>query len=96
MTNDIPQIDDLIKDINDSDFFLGKPKKDVEEPTQQMKTTVVVPDETTVELEITDNCWNDFMGYLESADEQEDKSNRLVCKLDCDLADSLDDCNIHN
>ena len=36
------------------------------------------------------------MGFLESSDEQKDKSDRLVCKLDRDLADSLDDCNIHN
>ncbi|EFS33495.1 hypothetical protein [Bacteroides sp. D2] len=95
MTNDIPQIDDLTKGINDSDFFLGKPKEDVEEPAQQMKTEPTLK-EGEAEAEVTDKCWNVFMGFLESSDEQKDKSDRLVCKLDRDLADSLDDCNIHN
>ncbi len=89
MTNDIPQIDDLTKGINDSDFTLGKPKDKVE-PAPVQATEEQAPSATM------DKCWNDFMGYLESSDEQKDKSDRLVCKLDRDLADSLDDCNIHN
>ncbi|EOA58780.1 hypothetical protein HMPREF1214_01896 [Bacteroides sp. HPS0048] len=89
MTNDIPQIDDLTKGINDSDFILGKPKDNIEPPTP-------VPAEEQPPSATMDKCWNDFMSYLESSDEQKDKSDRLVCKLDRDLADSLDDCNIHN
>lgn len=40
--------------------------------------------------------WNDFLKHLEASDEQNDKSERLVCRLDRDLADSLDDCVIYN
>ena len=36
------------------------------------------------------------MNYLDNSDERGDKDERLVCKLDRDLADSLDDCDIHN
>ncbi|KKB51651.1 hypothetical protein HMPREF1212_02382 [Parabacteroides sp. HGS0025] len=89
MTNDIPQIDDLTKGINDSDFILGKPK-------DKVIPTTPIPAEEQAPSATMDKCWNDFMGYLESPDEQKDKSDRLVCKLDRDLADSLDDCNIHN
>ena len=41
-------------------------------------------------------CWQVFMNYLDTSDERGDKDERLVCKLDRDLADSLDDCDIHN
>ena len=41
-------------------------------------------------------CWQVFMNYLDNSDERSDKDERLVCKLDRDLADSLDDCDIHN
>lgn len=86
MTNDIPQIDDLTKGINDSDFFIEKPKIDVKPtPTEEQTTSAAAG-----------NCWEDFMRYLSSDDDQKDKSDRLVCKLDRDLADSLDDCDIHN
>lgn len=41
-----------------------------------------------------DKCWQDFMAYLEAPTDGESKAGRLVCKLDRDLADSLDDCDI--
>jgi len=31
-----------------------------------------------------------------ATDRKSDKSDRMVCKLDRDLADSLDDCDINN
>lgn len=45
-----------------------------------------------------DGQWNRFMANLNAADETDssDKESRLVCKIDRDLADSLDDCNIGN
>jgi hypothetical protein len=43
-----------------------------------------------------DKCWNSFLSHLESSDTRDGRNDRLVCKLDRDLADSLDDCNIHN
>lgn len=41
-----------------------------------------------------DKCWQDFMAYLEAPADVDGKADRLVCKLDRDLADSLDDCDI--
>lgn len=41
-----------------------------------------------------DKCWQDFMAYLEVPADGNGKADRLVCKLDRDLADSLDDCDI--
>ena len=41
-----------------------------------------------------DKCWQDFMAYLEAPTDGNGKADRLVCKLDRDLADSLDDCDI--
>lgn len=41
-----------------------------------------------------DKCWQDFLSYLEAPADVDDKAGRLVCKLDRDLADSLDDCDI--
>ena len=35
------------------------------------------------------------MEFLQSDGSGTDKTERLVCKLDRDLADSLDDCDIH-
>lgn len=43
-----------------------------------------------------DKCWQDFISLLETDEQTTDKNDRLVCKLDRDLADSLDDCDIHN
>lgn len=39
--------------------------------------------------------WLDFLSILSPTEEKTDKSDRLICKLDRDLADSLDDCNIN-
>ena len=41
-----------------------------------------------------DKCWQEFMTYLEAPVDMDGKAGRLVCKLDRDLADSLDDCDI--
>lgn len=86
MANNIPEIDDLTKGINDPDIILtGTQEK--EEPQSQAGTQLSPP---------LDGCWKSFLDYLESSDTREDKAGRLVCKLDRDLADSLDDCDIHN
>ena len=90
MTKDIPEIDDLLKGINDSEMTL----------TDEHKETTIENQSASVEERLTsvsDNSdyWNDFLSYLEN-DTQDDKGERMVCKLDRDLADSLDECNIHN
>ena len=87
MTKDIPEIDDLLKGINDPEMTL------TDEHTETATTYQV---EITKDFESANSdYWQSFLSYLES-DTREDKGERMICKLDRDLADSLDECNIHN
>ena len=87
MTKDIPEIDDLLKGINDPEMAL------TDEHTDTATTYQV---EITKDFESANSdYWQSFLSYLES-DTREDKGERMICKLDRDLADSLDECNIHN
>lgn len=90
MTKDIPEIDDLLKGINDPEMTL----------TDEYTETTIEKQSESVEEWLTpvlDNSdyWQDFLSCLEN-NAQEDKGERMICKLDRDLADSLDECNIHN
>lgn len=97
MTKDIPEIDDLLKGINDPEMTLTDEHT---ETTIENQSAVTLSQEESTEERFTpvsDNSdyWQNFLSYLES-DTQEDKGERMICKLDRDLADSLDECNIHN
>ncbi len=97
MTKDIPEIDDLLKGINDPEMTLTDGHT---ETTIENQSAVALSQEESTEecfTPVSDNSdyWQDFLSYLES-DTQEDKGERMICKLDRDLADSLDECNIHN
>ena len=90
MTKDIPEIDDLLKGINDPEMTLTD---------EHTETTIEKQSESVEEwlTPVLDNSdyWQDFLYCLEN-NAQEDKGERMICKLDRDLADSLDECNIHN
>lgn len=90
MTKDIPEIDDLLKGINDPEMTLTD---------EHTETTIEKQSESVEEwlTPVLDNSdyWQDFLSCLEN-NAQEDKGERMICKLDHDLADSLDECNIHN
>ena len=97
MTKDIPEIDDLFKGINDPEMTLTDGRT---ETTIENQSAVTLSQEESTEERFTpvsDNSdyWQNFLSYLES-DTREDKGERMICKLDRDLADSLDECNIHN
>lgn len=97
MTKDIPDIDDLLKGINDPEMTLTDEHT---ETTIENQSAVTLSQEESTEERFTpvsDNSdyWQNFLSYLES-DTREDKGERMICKLDRDLADSLDECNIHN
>lgn len=97
MTKDIPEIDDLLKGINDPEMTLTDGHT---ETTIENQSAVTLSQEESIEERFTpvsDNSdyWQNFLSYLES-DTREDKGERMICKLDRDLADSLDECNIHN
>lgn len=93
MSKDIPEIDDLTRGINDSELILAedsvRTQIDKSEDDNEVQDKV-----TAVSLSDT-GCWSDFMEFLTSDSSVTDKTERLVCKLDRDLADSLDDCDIH-
>lgn len=97
MTKDIPEIDDLLKGISDPEMTLTDGHTETVIENQSFVTQFY--EESTEERHptVSDNSddWQDFLSYLEK-DTQEDKGERLICKLDRDLADSLDECNIHN
>lgn len=90
MTKDIPEIDDLLKGINDPEMTLTD---------EHTETTIEKQSESVEEwlTPVLDNSdyWQDFLSCLEN-NAQEDKGERMICKLDRDLADPLDECNIHN
>lgn len=97
MTKDIPEIEDLLKGINDPEMTLTDGHT---ETTIENQSAVTLSQEESTEERFTpvsDNSdyWQNFLSYLES-DTREDKGERMICKLDRDLADSLDECNIHN
>ncbi|GCB33655.1 hypothetical protein [Bacteroides faecalis] len=89
MTKEIPEIDDLMKGINDSDLVLNAEAQEADHAETIAGASTSLPDGI-------DKCWENFLTYLETEDTRENKEDRLVCKLDRDLADSLDDCDIHN
>ena len=93
MSKDIPEIDDLTRGINDSELILTQDTAGTQVEQNENNNEAQEKD-TAVSLSDT-GCWDDFMEYLQSDDSKTDKTERLVCKLDRDLADSLDDCDIH-
>lgn len=76
------QIDDLIRGINDDGPVFNEAERRESEAREQ---GTALPG---------DKCWQDFLSYLEAPADSNGKAGRLVCKLDRDLADSLDDCDI--
>lgn len=92
MSKDIPEIDDLTRGINDSELILTQDTAGTQVEQNENNNEAQEKD-TAVSLSDT-GCWDDFMEYLQSDDSKTDKTERLVCKLDRDLADSLDDCDI--
>lgn len=104
MKKEIPEIDTLLEGINDPDTMLDPSaapkdiasqavKKQDEPPSEQSDTSDGRQSPPDVGKE---RYWNDFMSHLNSSDQRTDKDERLNCKLDRDLADSLDDCDIGN
>ena len=92
MSKDIPEIDDLTRGINDSELILTQDTVGTQVEQRENNNEAQEKD-TAVSLSDT-GCWDDFMKFLQSDGSGTDKTERLVCKLDRDLADSLDDCDI--
>ena len=92
MTKDILEIDDLTRGINDPDMILSDRQKDAADEWKHKGTA----DSCVSHEGDLEKYWQDFLSCVETDEKGNDKTDRLVCKLDRDLADSLDDCDIHN
>ena len=91
MKNDIPEIEDLLNGIQGQE--IGKPSKpDSGNHFENKNPNTAETDNDTNK----DKYWQTFLDKLNHPDPRQDKDDRLVCKLDRDLADSLDDCDIGN
>ena len=96
MTRDIPEIDDLTRGINDPDMTLSGGHQQLSDVQKHSEAANGKPAPSVSLPGDMDKYWQDFLSNLENDGTKEDKTERLVCKLDRDLADSLDDCDIHN
>lgn len=80
MNNDVPKIDDLLDGINDSNLQ--------ENPEAQNESNLL--SENNDELT---NLWNFFLTNMRKEVQASSKEERLVCKIDREIADSLDELN---
>lgn len=100
MKKEIPELETLLDGINDPEAVLHPTPEQQNNPAETpLVSDFAVSDkieESQVVNDMTEKCWTDFMSYLSSTDQRNEKDDRLVCKLDRDLADSLDDCDIGN
>ncbi len=92
MKKEIPELDTLLDGINDPEAVLP-PTPERQDNTDDVSDEVPA---CSIVDDMTEKCWTDFMSYLSTSDQRNEKDDRLVCKLDRDLADSLDDCDIGN
>ena len=95
MKTDSPEIEDLTAGINVPDVTLGTTPR-TSEGESPLIVSSHIPSGESASVSDDDKCWQDFLSLLETDELTTDKNDRLVCKLDRDLADSLDDCDIHN
>lgn len=101
MKKEIPEIDTLLDGINDPDAVLTPTSGSTPHPEPIPESESEKPSQQASEVEDTDvasteKYWHHFMKHLSESDMRSEKDDRLVCKLDRDLADSLDDCDIDN
>lgn len=81
MANEIPELDDLLKGVNGPDTGVKLPERGNKHTEAGIRPA-------------TDGCWDRFLACIESTKPQ-DRDGRLACKINRDLADTLDDCDIH-
>lgn len=100
MKKEIPEIDSLLDGINDPDAVLTPTSGTHLQPEpipESNSDNPIQPSSGVEEVNgSSDQYWNHFMKHLSESDIRSEKDDRLVCKLDRDLADSLDDCDIDN
>lgn len=95
MTQKIPELDDLLRGINDPVTSLEMSglksplKRETDPPNDPVISSPAVPSIPEVQ---DDTWWNRFMAFLEEYDGKSARVGRNVCMLDQDIADSLGEC----
>jgi len=133
MITNLPDLDDLLKGINDIDLPIGESlesaiettrkdevekapvEKQTEETVQTVQTDPVeaqpkvaaqeTPQETAQEKSTPtvatslpsdmEQQWNEFLRILQASRKTQGKKRFFICKLDSDLAYSLDECSLN-
>lgn len=98
MKNDIPEIEDLLNGIQGQEIGRKTSIDQTDSKTENSDNKSLPERPAPIENSVanSDKFWHTFLDKLNNPDPQQDKDDRLVCKLDRDLADSLDDCDIGN
>ena len=96
MTHKLPDIDDLLEGINDPD--VDSEISIIPDKEQNKTDPDVGVDENFrngASVDTGPDCWRVFITLSEETRKENDKDMRLVCKLDRELADTLDECDIN-
>lgn len=103
MNRDYPEIEDLLDGINDPNnrlameqTFAPVQKKNTAKETIAAQAEPTIPDtppvSSTPEAESMQYCWQAMLDILQHKEPVRSREDRVYCKLDRDLADSIDDC----
>lgn len=99
MKQTLPDMNDLLKGINDDNPELETDSRLNESSYSSLSegegVNDVPTDKVTDKLsESSADCWNIFLGLTDDPENDSDRDMRLVCKIDRELADTLDECDI--
>lgn len=89
MTQKVPDIDDILEGINDPDADTNVTYVEEQQKPNPPSSSPLSPEDSS------SDCWQVFLKLTEVQETDTDKDMRLVCKIDRELADTLDDCDIN-
>ena len=100
-SDNLPDLDDLLDgvekaDIQDLSSLQSGNETSSDGRTDSADETENRETEPAAQSNVDDAIWNRFMENLETGTPSGIKDERLIVKLDRDLADSLDECNFSN
>lgn len=100
MKQTLPDMNDLLEGINDDNPELETENlvtddKAAPQPSPDSEQSNQLSDRITDNSpESSANCWNIFLNLSDKPSDDPDRDMRLVCKIDRELADTLDECDI--
>lgn len=92
MKQTLPDMNDLLEGINDDNPELETFSSS---PSEGRRVNDGLIDKVTDRFsESSADCWKIFLSLADESENASDRDMRLVCKIDRELADTLDDCDI--